>query len=244
MTIESPKPRHLGPNFSDDEVGEYLLENPDFFSRNPEVLVNMKSPGRFEEKSGGVVDIQQVMLDRLKDEIENLTACTQDVIETSRDNMSYQTRTHAAVLALLGAPNAPSVTRTLIDDLPLLLDVDAVAFGFEREADTSAEVLALPGVRAYTWGYVDSCIGEGVEVRLHRDMFDDGTIFGEAAGLVRSAGLARLRNGAHTPGGLLALGSRTAGAFNPGQGTELLNFLARTVEKLLNKWLETPSLKT
>ncbi|MDH5189199.1 MAG: DUF484 family protein [Rhodospirillaceae bacterium] len=236
--------KHPIPQWGDDEIGEYLLEHPDFFSRNPDILVNMATPGRYEQTPGGVVDFQQVMLDRLKGEIENLTACTQDVIETSRTNMSYQTRTHAAVLALLSASDALTLARIIIDDLPLLLDVDVVAYGFERDSLARPQLLALPGVHAYSKGYVDSCLGEGVEVQLMRDVLDDGTIFGEAASLVNSAGIARIRQGASTPNGLFALGSRTNGAFNSGQGTELLNFLARVVEKMFHRCLETPDQAT
>ncbi len=238
MSKDSQKHKNPIPKWGDDEIGEYLLENPDFFSRNPEILVNMATPGRYEKNPEGVVDFQQVMLDRLKGEIENLTACTQDVIETSRGNMSYQTRTHAAVLALMSASDEMTLARIITDDLPLLLDVDVVAYGFERDELTKPQLLALPGVRAYSSGYVDGCLGEGIEVQLMRDVLDDGTIFGEAAPLVRSAGVARIRQGVNTPTGMFALGSRTGGAFNSGQGTELLNFLARVVEKMFHRCLE------
>ena len=242
MSSKTTGRKNISPTFNEDEVGEYLLEHPDFFSQNPEILVNMATPGRFEPGKEGVVDFQQVMLDRLKGEIENLTACTQDVIETSRTNMSYQTRTHAAILALLSVDDAQTLAHIVTQDLPLLLDVDVVAFGFERDSNATPTLLSLPGVRAYPKGYVDGCLGEGTEVQLMRDVLDDGSIFGEAASLVRSAGMARLRQGAYTPTGLLALGSRTGGAFHPGQGSELLNFLARVVEKIFHRCLETAPL--
>lgn len=225
------------PLIDDDDVAQYLLENPDFFSRNPEVLVQMNGP-LGQQRTDGVVDFQSAMVDRLRDEIQNLTACTQDVIETSRTNMTYLTRTHAAVLALLSAQNVNHMARIITEDLPLLLDVDAVAFGFEQ--DFKAEkALRLPGVRMYPIGFMDGHIGEGGDIALLRDMFDDGTIFGDDAQTVRSAALARLRPTQSMAGGMIALGSNMSGAFHAGQGSDLLNFLARVTEKLFHKWLAT-----
>lgn len=224
-------------SLDDQEIGQYLIDNPGFFSRNPDVLVQMKTPG--EMRTDGVVDFQAVMVDRLRDEIQNLAACTQDVIATSRTNMTYLTRTHASVLALLSAQDAAHMARIITDDLPLLLDVEYVAFGFEQDIKAEA-ALRLPGVRMFPFGYIDAQVGEGGDVFLLRDILDDGTVFADDSDAVRSAAFARLRPSAHTASGLLVLGSTTPGAFHPGQGTDLLNFLARVTEKLFLKWL-TPA---
>lgn len=221
---------------NDDDIGNFLRQNPDFFSRNPDVLVQMKSPGRYSDAPDGVIDFQSVMVDRLRDEVQNLAACTQDVIETSRSNMTYLTRTHAAVLALLSAQDGPHMARILTDDLPLLLDVDYVAFAFEQDIKAEA-ALRLPGVRMLPFGFVDAQVGIGGDVALVQDLIDDGTIFGDNCTEVRSAAVARLRASTHTASGLMVLGSVTPGTFHPGQGTDLLNFLARTTEKLFSKWL-------
>ena len=231
MSNTQTQPSSLG----DDDIAQFLLDNPDFFSRNPEVLVQMQGP-MTQENADGVVDFQSALVDKLRDEITNLTACAQDVIETSRTNMTYLTRTHAAVLALLSAQDGAHMARIITDDLPLLLDVDVVAFGFEQDIKSEAG-LRLPGARMYPMGYLDAQIGEGGDVALVRDMLDDGTVFGDNNVLVHSAALARLRPSATTGGGMIALGSSVSGAFHPGQGTDLLNFLARSAEKLFQKWL-------
>jgi len=221
---------------NETEVSRFLRENPDFFSRNPEILVKMESPSRYSDTPKGIVDFQTVMVDRLRDEVQNLAACTQDVIETSRNNMTFLTRTHAAVLALLSAHDAGHMARILTDDLPLLLDVDFVAFGFEQDIKAEA-ALRLPGVRMLPFGFVDAQVGVGGDVGLYQHIADDGSIFGDHSEDVHSAGLARLRSGAHMASGLLALGSATPGTFHPGQATDLLNFLARATEKMMSQWL-------
>jgi uncharacterized protein YigA (DUF484 family) len=68
----------------------------------------------------------------------------------------------------------------------------------------------------------------------------DAMVFGPGAGLVSSDALLRLSISSTTPTALLALGAREPGQFHPGQGTELLTFLARVVESCIRGWLNLP----
>lgn len=230
------------PRAIDDEtVVAFLRGHRDFLLRHPELLVALAPPGRraAEDEDGHVVDMQQFMLERLRGEIDNLRASALDLIDTSRRNLSIQNRTHAAALALLGAQDFAHMARIVGDDLPLLLDVDTVVIGFEPPK-TPLSGLVLPDVRPLAAGTVDRVLGN-TDVRLLRETSDDGTIFGAAAGLVRSAALARLMPSETVPGGLLALGSRGLGAFHSGQGTDLISFLARVAERCTRRWLEETS---
>ncbi|MBT4933232.1 MAG: DUF484 family protein [Rhodospirillaceae bacterium] len=220
-------------DLSEEQVSDFLSENPDFLTRNPEVLKNMMAPSRWS--GDGVADMQQFMLEQLRGEIDNLRDCAQDVIETSRTNMSIQTRTHTAVLALLSATNFNQLIRVISEDFPLLLDIDVTKIGFEP-ANTPGTELMSSGVIRFLPGDVERHLGPDQDVLLMRDVADDGGLFGEGAGLVHSAALARLRPGHQTPPGLLALGSRGS-AFYPGQGTELIGFLARVLERCIDKCL-------
>ena len=219
-------------DLSAEQVADYLARHPEFFEANGHLFATMAAPGRWS--GGGVVDIQKVMLDRRVEEIEELRNCAVEVIETSRTNMTVQTRTHAAVLALLTAITFDQLLRVVQEDLPLLLDVDVAILAFEAGDRPLAELVASE-TRYLKSGAVDELLGEDKDVRLIRDVRDDGTLFGGAAGLVRSAALTRLRPSRTMPAGLLALGSRS-GTFHPGQGTELLQFLARALESCVQRW--------
>lgn len=220
---------------STEQVVDYLRRHPDFLTR-PDVLESMMPPGRWGKESEGVVDMQRVMLLRLRDEIDNLRDCAQDLIETSRANMSSQTRTHASVLAMLSTDDFNHFLRVLSDDLPLLLDVDAVTLAFEPPSAPFPELIS-PYIGEMPEGAVDHFLTAGRDVALLCNLTEDDSLFGSACGLVRSAALARIRPGLSTPSGILALGSR-ANTFHPGQGTELVGFMARVTERCLYKWLE------
>ena len=137
----------------------------------------------------------------------------------------------------MGAETFEHLMRAVSDQLPLLLDVDVATVGFEP-APSPLPGLVAADVRRLPEGAVDRLAGKGQDVALHHEMADDGTVFAAGAGLVRSAALARLRPAAGRPVGLLALGSRGDGVFHTGQGTELVAFLARVLERCIENCLE------
>ena len=239
MTAENIDTADRGENgeIPPEKIKEYLRLHPDFLANHPDVLESLMTPSRWADD--GVVDMQQFMLERLRDEITNLRQCAQELIDTSRSNMASQTRAHASVLALLKAVDFEHMVRIVNDDLPLLLDIDVVTIGFEP-VDSFVDRMGVANIRRYGEGVLDTMLGFGRDVQLLTEVDDDGTVFGSAAGLVRSAAMARLRPGLSVPTGMIALGSR-ANVFEPGQGTELIGFLARVAERCVHRWLEQPA---
>ena len=221
----------------EDAVLAYLERNPDFLARHPDVLAGMMAPGRWS--GDGVIDMQQFLLNRRSQEMAELRDAAEHVIETSRSNMSVQMRTHAAIISLLGAQSWDDLLHVVTHDWPLLLDVDAVSLGFETAGPDQARFMEND-IHRLEAGYVDSIFEGGIEVRLLRPVADDGTLFGAAAGLVRSAALARIHPGADWPAGVLALGAREV-AFHPGQGTELISFLCRVLEACIARVIAAES---
>ena len=221
---------------TDDQVAGYLRAHPEFFATRPELLRVMAAPSRWSGDT--VVDLQRFQVESLRGEIAGLRDCANEVIETSRTNLAIQTRTHAAVLALIAAPDLEHLLRVVSDDLAILLGVDVAVLSVEPAA--CLQVL-IGGIGRLRSGDVDRFVGPGRDVALYREMVDDGTLFGAGAGLVRSAALARIRWAEEMPVGLLGFGCRRDGAFHPGQGTELLRFLAKIVEVCLSRLLPIPS---
>ncbi len=219
-----------------EQVAKYLRDHPDFFAHRATLLQAMTPPARWSGDT--VIDMQRYMVESLRGEIAGLRDCANEVIETSRANLAIQTRTHAAVLALVAAPELDHLIRAISDDLPILLDVDVAVLSVEPAPGLE---LMIGGIGRLQSGDVDRFLGNGRDVALYREMADDGTLFGVGAGLVRSAALARIRCGEEAPVGLLAFGSRRDAAFHPGQGTELLRFLAKVVEVCLVRMLPTPA---
>ena len=220
------------PNpITEDQVEDFLRDHPDFLTHHPALLDVMTPPIRWSGDK--VVDMQSFMLDRLRGEQVDLKDAANLLISTTRANMMIQTRTHAAAIALLGAEDLEKLIHITCFDLPLLLEVDAVSLCFET-GDTGQPGLGSVDIRWFAPGTIDTVLGSREDyAKLLEYTSDDGSVFGEAAGIVQSAALARVGPGGTLPAGLLALGSRTRGAFHGGQGTDLLIFLTRVLENCL-----------
>lgn len=210
----------------DQEIVAYLKKNPDFFVRNPSVLEVMELPARYSGEQ--IVDLQHEALKRLRAKQDLL-------VDNSRTNMSVQTATHEAVLAMLEARTLDEFIGIVQDELPVLLDIDMAAVALEgavEQIDMSEDGLPvlLPA------GEVQKRLGEG-DVQLIASVQSGDPLFGAARDLVRSVALARLYSSDVMPTGLLILGARDENMFNPHQGTELITFMARVAEILVEKWL-------
>ncbi|MBI4183750.1 MAG: DUF484 family protein [Proteobacteria bacterium] len=218
-----------------EQIVEFLREHPDFLNERPEALDALAPPRRWS--GDRVVDMQRALIERQRARIDRLDTYARDLIATGRANLSNQSRTNAAALAMMAATGLGHLIETVGTDLPLELDLDAAALSFERD---DGPLGALAGV-AVGWiepGTVDMLIGHAREVVLRADVLGRPEIFGEAASLVRSEALCRLRPLSGAPAGLLALGSRRPTTFHSGQGTENVSFLARVFELCLRRWLK------
>jgi len=235
MTQESTDPKD--DDLTDERVAAYLQDNPDFLSRNPDVLRMMAPPDR--KFGDGVSDIQTAMIGQLRTEIARLNARQDEIILTSRANLNTQGRVHECVVALLAAKSFEQAMQIVTTDFAVMLDLDVVTLCIEAE-EGAPSPLRMSGLRMLAAGGVEATMGENKRVRLHSDAPADPEIFGGGATLVRSAAFIRLDISDYTPPALIAFGARRPGKFHAGQGTELLNFLGRVVEHDILLWLSLP----
>ena len=226
-----------GEPVSAAQVADYLRRHPDFFGQNPDLLEEMQPSAR--DCGKGVVDLQQYIVEHLRAELTGLAAARDALVVTGRNNLSAQARVHKAILALLAAKSFEHFIETLTTDLAVILDLDVVTIGVEQNGPDSARAQTA-GVFRLEQGTVDRLIGPDQAIALRETVEGDPAVFGPGAGLIASDALLRLSISGTTPTALLALGSRQADQFHPGQGTELLTFLARVVESCIRGWLNLP----
>ncbi|HEY0835953.1 MAG TPA: DUF484 family protein [Azospirillum sp.] len=220
-----------------EDVCAYLRDHPDFLAQNADLVHHLTPPSA--DRGRGVVDLQAFMVEKLRGEIRALKDQQRELVTTTRANMNSQNRIHAAVLFLLDAQNFEQLIQTITTDLAVLLDLDVACLVVESNGLDIPHV-HRSGVRVVEPGTVGAWMGKR-DVVLHNDIVGDPEIFGPGAGLVRSQALIRIQVSSETPEGLLAFGSREPDMFHPGQGTELVGFLARVVERVIRSWLELPA---
>src|SRR5262249_31516852 len=202
--------------------------------RQPEAVRLLRPPTR--EMDDGIVDFQQFLFERQRRELVRVNTEYRNLIATCRGNLASQTRVHKAALTILAAPSFGQLLQIVTTDLAVLLDVDVVTIAVGNGAGVVPR-LPVQGIRRLVSGAVEALLGEDRVALYDADVVGDPQLFGAAAGLVRSQALLRLTFGRGSPVGLLCLGTRKAGRFHPGLGTELLGFLARIVGLSIGLWL-------
>jgi uncharacterized protein len=222
---------------SEEAVLDYLQRHPNLLNDNPSLLESLTQSARFD---GNVVDMQHLMLNRLRDENTKLRDAHASIVGTARDNRAARLQVHEAVLQILAARSFEKLIHTVTADLPLVLGVDAVTICLEA-GDTPIPRAFASGLLSLPEGTIERTLGPSREIALSSDVASDQKIFGAAVGLVRSQALARLNIGSQAPNGLLAIGSRDVDTFHQGQGTELIGFLAQALETTIRQWLNLPS---
>lgn len=234
--MSSPRntPRH-GAATDEAEIVAWLEANPTLFSRHPELWSRMTPPAAPHE-DGNVVDLQRFMVQRLQGELARVSGMSSALLDAGRQNMSITARVHEAVLLLMEATSFEHLVHIATQDWTDLLEVDVISLCVEGDPRRVDGVVSA-GIYILPVGAVDELLGEGQPVRLRAASGAAPRLYGPAASLVQSDALARLSFGAGAPVGLLALGSRESGKFDPGHGTELLGFLARVLERSVRQWL-------
>ena len=66
--------------FTEEQAIVFLKDNPDFFNKHPDVLDNMNFPG--QENSGGVVDFQSRMLNKLKTDNQKAKQIHKEIVNS------------------------------------------------------------------------------------------------------------------------------------------------------------------
>ncbi|PPR62071.1 MAG: hypothetical protein CFH10_00943 [Alphaproteobacteria bacterium MarineAlpha4_Bin2] len=221
-----------------EQVVNYLRRHPDFLAQHPNALNDLLPPERALGDS--VADFQSAMIARLRADVAGHTDRQRELIDTSRANLTIQTRVHECVLALLAARSFEQVIETITTDLTVLLDLDIVTFGIESEDESWCVEEAGQGLRVVEPGTVEALFGETDELVLGSSVEGRAEAFGEASDLVRSEALVRLEISPTTPPAFIAFGSRDPDKFYAGQATEMIGFLAAVLESVIRGWLSLP----
>jgi len=213
---------------NEETVAAWLKENPDFFTAHPDALPPL-------EQGKGVVDFQQRMLERLKNDKSKAQRLQKELIDNVRANMSNQSRIQTAVLTMLEADSFEEFIETVTQDLPVLLDVDTVNLIIETPSK-EIPFINQSGIRFAKSGTVTKWLSTG-DALLQDNISGHEELFGPGAGLVKSHALVRLEISQDTPAGIIAFGSRDPEMFQPNQAVDQIGFLAQVVERCFRIWL-------
>ena len=232
---------------TEDAVREFLQKNPEFLRNNPDLLASMAPPAR--ELGDGVIDFQHFMVKNLQSNRRDLQGKYDLLVDYCRENMSAQSQVHHAVLRLIAARNLEQLLEVVALDLVNLFDVDVVRLAMESDIifETAFGEQNFSGIVFVEPGVAEAALGPKKKVRLVADCQQEPPagfeqIFADCDEMIASCALLKLETQAMDKQIILAFGVRHAGRFHPGQGIELLNFLAQIVAFQLDRTLDDVSL--
>ena len=210
-------------------MAEYLARHPDFLKKHPELLSTLSLPAK--NLGGNVADFQHFQLKNLQENAAAMKQRYNGLVEFCRDNLSVQSQAHEAALRLIRARSLEQLLEALTVDAAMLLEADVVRLAVEADTPFNAEMqdasltLLAPGTLSERFSPEKKALL--LHDAQHAPLSFVEEIFAGGTELARSCALLRMEaeNGATL--GWLALGSRHAGRFQPGQGTEALMFLAQ-----------------
>lgn len=220
------------------DVRAYLKAHPGFLEANAD-LIDTLAPPAAHEAEVNVLDLQQIMVQRLQRRVAQLKDIQADLIEATSFNALARERVHSAVLRLLDAKSFEELIDFIIspDGLAHALDVDAVVLCVESASEVSG--IGVRGVRILEAGGVERILGLAPYALADHIVASRG-LYGPIAEEIGSEALIRLDFSRSAPPGLLAIGTRDPEHFHPGQAGDLIEFIARITERCIRLWLDLP----
>lgn len=186
-----------------------------------------------------VVDLRDRLVERLETRLEKLATTHRTVIAAAYENVAGTNQLHRAVLYLIEPPDLAAFLVRLTHEVPSLMGLEECRLCLEADVtetgpaqgyddDLQGRVMAMPVGAIADYFALDGMPSREIALRAAGE--ESELIFGEA-NPVASEALMRL-DLAGTPA-MLALGSSNPKKFDPSHGTDLLEFFAGVVERLL-----------
>ena len=99
--------------FGEEEVADYLAQNPDFFARHPRLLTEMD----LRHAAHGTVSLVDRQVQLLRTRNEDLRRHLNEILTNATDNDGTFAKTRTFTLALMDAADLPALDRTLAKHL-------------------------------------------------------------------------------------------------------------------------------
>jgi uncharacterized protein YigA (DUF484 family) len=209
----------------DEAIRAFLRSQPEFLKDDPQLLAELG----LRPHAANVIDFGPEALSRVAEKHRKETSERLRLEAVARANYEAQGQTHEAVVELIGACHHT--------DLAQRLDAFARArFGLAACVITLEGPERVPaGWRPLAEGQVDLALGEGQPALLGVVPSAAG-LFASGVGPIGSVALIRLALWSPARTGMLAFGAADETAFSPDMGHELIDFLARVVERTAERW--------
>jgi len=213
---------------NEDDIREFLVQNPDYFQKNPELLGLIQLP----HSTGAAVSLVERQVSVLRDRNVDLRHRLRDLGSTAKDNDQMFASTRELVLGLLPAQTIEELEEALVKVMRDAFDTEYASlalFDDDREHRDSIRRISESQLRGKLGSLLMRSTSGCGALRA-----DDFNFLFPGALLVGSAAVALIENeGAAL--GVIAVGSSDAGHYDSNMGTLFLEFTADVIAGLLSR---------
>ena len=225
--MSPPRKANRGTGLSPKSVAAYLRDNPDFFERHADLLLELSVP---HDGGAGAVSLVERQIELLRRRNEEMRRTLEEYVANGRASDELAGKLNRLVTKLLACPDPGERLRALPGNLREIFSLDFVRLLlFDAAPGDYADV---PGLSATPR---EDLMTEGLSAVLKANAprcgrYSSGQrefLFGTDAGEVASVALAPL--GHRGKLGLLALGSRDPDHYHRAKSTEFLGRVSAIV---------------
>jgi len=219
---------------TENDVVEFLKNDPDFFNKYPDILVDLKIP----HDHGDAVSLVEKQVSVLREQNQQTRKRLHELIEIARQNEELARRMHQLALTLMDADDPKNIFSTLYDNLKKNFHADRAVVrlfakpsfvdSFPTDEFAGSEVTE----HALFKSIIDKRLPLSGRMKRQQQVF----LFGDDGDEIASSVMVPLHGEGW--GGILSIGSFDAERFQAGMGVELLANLGEVLSFILKPWVE------
>ena len=218
---------------TEQNVVDFLENNPDFFSHHEDTLLKLK----ISHRSGDAVSILEYQIEKLREQNTHVRKKLMELVNLARENDRLSQRLHHLTLSLIATTSVDTVIDTLetmfkkefhADNIKVYLFANP-ELGIEQHPDVVIERTEQIKVLFETFFKINRPLCG----RLKQTQLD--FLFKDEADAIGSAVLIPL--GSHGETGMLAIGSHDQQRFHSSMGTTYLTQMSEIITHTLQKFI-------
>jgi len=227
------KPEYASYEITEQNVVDFLENNPDFFSQHEDTLLKLK----ISHSSGDAVSILEYQIEKLREQNTHVRKKLMELVNLARENDHLSQRLHHMTLSLIGTTSVDTVIDTLDSSFKKEFHADNIQVYLFSNPDLNVEhntdVIIERTEQITTLFETFFKISRPLCGRLKQQQLD--FLFGEQASAIGSAVLIPL--GSHGETGMIAIGSNDPQRFHSSMGTLYLSQMSDIITHTLQKFI-------
>ena len=215
----------VASQLSEQQIVDYLNDNPDFFLRHPTLVGELKIP----HESGGVVSLVERQISALREKNHYFEEKLQDMVDAVHENQRLHVSLLRLAINLFDADSLDDILGVVDDELRHKLGADFVYFRLHNEA------MLLNDTQGHTYVTKNDKVLQMFSVLIEKTRIQCGDLTGEQVNALFMRDAPSVQSAAIIPisvkglYGVIALGSCDDRRYYPGMGTDFLNSLSELI---------------